>query len=88
MSGRPVPRGLRVLTPHGTVFYVDAAVGELGTVRPRAAQPTPSSWFVDRMAGSSTKTWDHEELGSEWIFCRASAVALRRRPLGRARRAG
>src|ERR1700730_6625842 len=43
-----VARGLRVLTPHGTVFYVAAAVGELGTVRPRAAQLRllPSSWIA------------------------------------------
>jgi hypothetical protein len=37
-----------VSTPHGTVFYVDAAVGELGTVRPRAAQLRllPGSWIA------------------------------------------
>ena len=65
MSGRPVPRGLRVLTPQRDRILCRRRRGELGTVRPRAAQPTPSSWFVDRMVGSSTKNWGHEELGSE-----------------------
>ena len=63
MSGRPVPMGLRVLTPQRDRILCRRRRGELGTVRPRAAQTTPSSWFVDRMVGSSTKNWGHEELG-------------------------
>jgi hypothetical protein len=48
MSGRPVPRGLRVLTPHGTVFYVDAAVASWA--RSDREQPSrrllPGSWIA------------------------------------------
>jgi hypothetical protein len=48
MSGRPVPMGLRVLTPHGTVFYVDAAVASWA--RSDREQPSrrllPGSWIA------------------------------------------
>ena len=48
MSCRPVPTGLRMLTSHGTVFYIDAAAGEL---RHGPAATSPANAFF-RVRGS------------------------------------
>src|SRR5258706_13950135 len=69
MSGRPVPMGLRVLTPHETVFYVDAAVASWA--RSDREQPSrrllPGSWIAwsDHLRRIGvTKNWGQSEFSA------------------------
>jgi hypothetical protein len=78
MSGRPVPRGLRGVNPPRDRILCRRRRGRVGH-GPTASSPANAFFLVRGSHGRII----HEDLGSEWIFCRASAVALRRRPLGR-----